>query len=84
MAKLTSMRLLNSRYGVPRYVVRIDDDHFQLKGHSKMLRMGENFIDMEGGPFVALGCDLGFGMIVGIDVLSHRNDELVVQLKVAK
>lgn len=43
-----------SRYGQPRIVLRDEEDYI-LEGPSEFLRAGEEFVDLQGGPFILVG-----------------------------
>lgn len=61
-----------SRYGDPRTVVRLNENQYVISGPSNYGRAGNSpngkglgFVDMEGGPFIAVGDDISFFMVKG-------------------
>jgi hypothetical protein len=48
----------NSRYGQPRLVYRNGPFEYLIEGESSFIRVGEEFIDFEGGPFISTDSSL--------------------------
>lgn len=46
---------IKSRYGVPRYIEKLNENAYLIYGNSNYIRSGENFIDYEGGPNISVG-----------------------------
>lgn len=44
----------DSRYGQPRLVYRNGPKEYLIEGESRFYRVGEEFVDLEGGPFVSI------------------------------
>ena len=68
------MKKINSRYGDVRLIEDIGHGWFVMTGRSRFVRGGMNdsntdllYLDVEGGPFVEVGDDLGFGRIIKIE-----------------
>jgi|GEM_PF-4946654 hypothetical protein len=47
--------MMFSREGTPRYIEVLDANNYLIYGNSNYLRFGDDFIDYEGGPFIAKG-----------------------------
>lgn len=66
---------LTSRYGSKREVIDLGEGRFAIQGQSRFFRGGMNsdnsaieYADMEGGPFISVGTDYGFGKIKTISI----------------
>jgi len=52
-----------SRYGVIRTLTEISDNLYIVEGKSEIMRVSNDFIDFEGGPFLMIGENLSmFGL----------------------
>lgn len=72
---------LKSRYGSHREVIDLGGGKFAIQGQSRFFRGGMNednsaleYADMEGGPFISVGSDYGFGKIktISIEPVSNK------------
>lgn len=45
----------NSRYGQKRFIRPVDEDNYVIYGESKFYRVGEDYFDFQGGPFIFVG-----------------------------
>jgi hypothetical protein len=57
MNNQTNKFTVQSRYGEPRTIEKIDDQTYTLSGKSHFCRGGEGMVDLEGGPFLKVGYD---------------------------
>jgi hypothetical protein len=64
---------LESRYGSPRFIRRVDEDTFVIYGESRYFRVGEEFFDFEGGPFILIG--------MKASLLGLKDDRRIVSVK---
>ena len=55
---------LDSRYGQKRFVRNVDENNFVVYGESSFHRVGEDFFDFQGGPFLMVGMPAS---MLGID-----------------
>lgn len=62
-----------SRYGQKRFVRKVDDDTYVMYGESRYFRVGEEFFDFQGGPFIAIGMEAS---LIGLN-----DDRKVVRIK---
>lgn len=47
-----------SRYGQTRTVYKNGNDEYIIEGESNFFRSGDEFVDLEGGPFISKETDL--------------------------
>lgn len=66
--------IIKSRYGVNRYITSNGHGWYTMSGEARFVRGGMNsdnteleYLDTDGGPFVQVGDDLGFGKIIRIE-----------------
>ena len=71
-----------SRYRQPRGIFKIDVNKYRVQGPALSYRVGEDFFDPEGGPWLGIGDNLGFGTITKIYIVSATNSWFVVDLEV--
>lgn len=73
---------VQSRYGEPRTIEKIDDQTYILSGKSHFCRGGEGMADLEGGPFLMVGHDFyKLGIITEVKFL-HSDKEGFAKIKV--
>lgn len=85
------MKTINSRYGEKRTITNNGHGIFTIEGKAFYTRAGmcENnvkvdYFDPEGGPFIAVGSDLGFGIINEIHIeKSDKKDFFKIRVEVA-
>lgn len=62
-----------SRYGQKRFIRSVDDNKYVVYGESRYFRVGEEFFDFQGGPFIAIG--------MAASMLGLNDDRSVVGVK---
>jgi hypothetical protein len=79
----------NSRYGDGRSVVDNGHGVFTVTGKARYYRVGMNednsqiaYFDPEGGPFISVGDDLGFGRISEIVVEKSKEGSFKIRVQV--
>lgn len=80
---------LQSRYGDKRTVVDNGHNLFTIEGKSRYWRVGMNeentdiaYFDPEGGPFLCIGSDYGFGVLKSIMVENGKKDHFKIRVEV--
>ena len=86
------MKIQSSRYGQKRTVTDNGHKVFTIEGEARYIRVGGTnedndkvgYFDPEGGPFISLGADLGFGEIKEIRVEpSGKDNHFKIRVEVA-
>lgn len=65
--------LVESRYGQKRFVRNVDDKTYVVYGECNYYRVGDDFFDFQGGPFIFVGMSAS---LLGLD-----DDRSVVSVK---
>lgn len=85
------MKIENSRYGQKRTVTDNGHGIFTIEGEARYTRAGMNkdntkidYFDPEGGPFICVGSDYGFGVINEIHIEpSGKENHFKIRVEVA-
>lgn len=84
------VKIENSRYGESRNITNNGHNIWTVEGKAHYFRVGMtedntkiDYFDPEGGPFIHVGDDLGFGKIIEIAVeKNNKKDHFKVRLEV--
>jgi len=86
---MATMKNLKSRYGQSRNVTDNGHNIFTIEGESRFGRAGMNednteiaYFDPEGGPFITVGSDYGFGVIKSIRIEPHKEGHFKIRVEV--
>jgi hypothetical protein len=85
------MKIQSSRYGQRRTVTDNGHGIYTIEGEARYTRAGMSecntkigYFDPEGGPFISVGDDLGFGQISEIRIEpSGKKDHFKIRVEVA-
>jgi hypothetical protein len=86
---MSTMKTLNSRYGDSRKITDNGHGVWTIEGKAHYYRVGMNddntkigYFDPEGGPFISVGSDYGFGKISEIIVENTEEGNFKIRVEV--
>lgn len=75
---------LTSRYRQPREIIDVGDNTYRIQGPALSYRVGEGWFDPEGGPWIGVGNNMGFGVISKLKIISASEGYFIIEVEVVK